>query len=82
MPQPQAAFEIGHHVQELEPEHPRVDGAPMEDVEAGVESLIDDRACRAGLLAHGEDSTLKDSCVPPEPCRDGSPRVRQERGHQ
>lgn len=54
------ALEVGLHVQELEPQHLRVDGQRMGPVEAGVKSLVDELVGLRRLLGQSPDGSLED----------------------
>ena len=53
------ALEVGLHLQKLEAKHLRLEGDGVGAVQAGVDTLIDDRARGCVLLAHGSNGTLK-----------------------
>lgn len=61
----QIALEVGLHLQELEAKHLRLVGDGVGAVQAGVDSLIDDRARGCRLLARGSNGTLEDVALLP-----------------
>ena len=55
------ALEVGLHVEELEPEHPRVDRDRMGTVEAGGDCLVDELVGLRRLLGDAPDCPLEDA---------------------
>jgi len=70
---PELAFKVGFHVQQLEPEHLRLERDGMRPVEPGRESLVNDPARHCRLLAHDLDGPLEDVAFPPRHAQDATP---------
>jgi hypothetical protein len=78
---PELSLEVGLHLQELEPQHLRVNRNRMGAVQAGVECFVEDRARGRRLLltARTARSRISRSCAPrpkPKPRQPGQPCVR------
>ena len=63
-------FEIGLHLQELEPQHLGVDGDQVIASTGGLR-LVDELVGFDGLLGYGPDSVLEDLAFPASHVREG-----------